>query len=76
MKLFKTKEHLPRIAFKVFRDGTRLYFVETWKCYESGCYYSQDSKEVKTLKEAEKIRKEISDKEVVEYRVIIDKQEV
>lgn len=67
---FLKRDKKPRIAFRQQRDGTRKYFVESWHCYESGCFYGQESKEVDTLEEAQALLQEISDKEVVSYGVV------
>ena len=69
MNLFK-KDKTPRIAYREQRDGTRRYYVEVWACYESGCMWSQDSRETTDLEEAKTMLKEISDKEIIGYGVI------
>ena len=70
MSIFKRKDREPRIAYRLQRDGAKLYYVEVWACYESGCMWSQDSKETKSLKTAQKLLKEISDKEIIGYGVV------
>lgn len=60
----------PRIAFREQRNGVKHYYVEVWACYESGCMWSQGSKETTSLKTAHKYLKEITDKEIVSYGVI------
>ena len=69
MNIFK-KDRKPRIAYREQRNGVRKYYVEVWACYESGCMWSQDSKETENLEEAKKALKEITDKEVVGYGVL------
>ena len=39
MSIFKFRDKKPRIAFREQRDGTKHYFVETYKVYESGGGY-------------------------------------
>lgn len=63
--MFGKKDRTPRIAYRKQRDGTKIYYVETWKCYESGCMWGQESPETKSLPKAQKMLKEISDKEIV-----------
>lgn len=70
MGLFTRKDRKPRIAYRLQRDGTKIYYVERWCTYESGSYYSQDSKETTSLKKAEQYLKEITDKEIVGWGVI------
>lgn len=70
MGIFTKKEHLPRIAYRQQRDGTKIYFVEVWSCYESGCQYSQESKETKLLNVAKAYLKKISDEEIVKMGVL------
>ena len=67
MSIFSKKDRKPRIAYKLLRDGTRLYFVEVWACYESGCMWSQSSVRTTSIKTARKLLKEISDKEITYY---------
>lgn len=62
---FKKKEKKPRIAYREQRDGTKIYFVETWQCYPNGCFYSQNSKETTNLGEARKMLKQLSEREIV-----------
>ncbi|MDD5077198.1 MAG: hypothetical protein PHS18_08915 [Sphaerochaetaceae bacterium] len=69
MNIFK-KDRKPRIAYREQRNGVRKYYVEVWACYESGCIWSQDSKETEDIKEAEKMLREISDKEIVNYGIL------
>lgn len=69
MSFFKKKE--PRIAFEQRRDGGVTYFVETWKCYESGCMWSQESKRTDDLDEAKKMLEEIRNKEIVRRGALI-----
>lgn len=66
------KDRKPRIAYRLQRDGTRIYFVEVWACYESGCMWSQDSKETTSLKTAHKYLKEITDKEIIGHYVLTE----
>ena len=68
--MFWKKDHLPRIAFREQRNGVRRYFVEVWACYESGCMYSQDTKEYELLEDAKKELKRITDEEIVRCGVI------
>ncbi len=72
MNIFK-KDRKPRIAYREQRNGVRKYYVEVWACYEGGCMWSQDSKETEDIKEAEKMLREISDKEIVNYGIITTK---
>ena len=69
MNIFK-KDRKPRIAYREQRNGVRKYYVEVWACYECGCMWSQDSKETEDIKEAEKMLREISDKEIVNYGIL------
>ena len=69
MGFFK-KNRRPRIAYKEQRNGVRLYYIETWQCYTSGCMWSQDSEETEDLEEAKKMLIEITDKEIIKYGVI------
>ena len=69
MNIFK-KDRKPRIAYREQRNGVRKYYVEVWACYESGCMWSQYSKETEDIKEAEKMLREISDKEIVNYGIL------
>lgn len=70
MGLFSKRDRLPRIAYREQRNGVKHYYVESWKCYESGCYYLQDSAETTSYEKAQKMLKEITDKEIVKYGVI------
>jgi hypothetical protein len=70
MSIFSKKDRKPRLAYRLQRDGTKIYFVESWQCYESGCMWSQNSQETKSLKTAQKYLKEITDKEIVGQYVL------
>jgi hypothetical protein len=74
MGIFKYKDKKPRIAFREQRDGTRHYFVETWKCYESGCSYFQESEETTSIEKAEKMLEKITNKEIVGYGIVSTNQ--
>lgn len=70
MGIFKFRDKKPRIAFREQRDGTRHYFVETYKIYESGGGYYQDSPETRSLKKAKKMLEDITNKEIVSHGVL------
>jgi len=69
--IFKRKEKEPRIAFREQRDGIRRYFVEIYDTYDGlDYYYMQNSSETTDIVEAEKMLKEITDKQIIRYGVI------
>lgn len=70
MSIFKKEEKTPRLAYKEQRNGVRIYYVQVWACYESGCMWSQDSKETTDIAEANTMLKEIRDKEIVSHGVL------
>ncbi len=70
MGIFTRKDRKPRIAYREQCNGTKNYYVEVWACYESGCMWSQDSPETTDIKKAQKMLKEITDKEIVRYGVL------
>lgn len=67
---FFKREHKPRIAYREQRNGVRRYYIQTYNCYESGCMWSQNSKETEDLKEAERMLKEFCDKEIIKCGII------
>ncbi len=74
MKFFNkklvNKEHEPRLAFRTRRNGTTEYCVETWQCYEYGCFYSSKTEWVEDRKLAEKMLKDITDQEIISWGVV------
>ena len=66
----KLKNRKPRLAFREQRNGIKRYFVEVWACYESGCMWSQESREIENFEDAKKVLKEISDKKIIGYGII------
>ena len=70
INIFKKKERKPRIAFREQRDGKRRYFIESYGCFGMDCFYSQNSKEVETLDEAQQLLRDITDKEIVNIGTI------
>ena len=69
MKLFK-KDRKPRIVFVENRAGIKTYYVETYKCYESGCMYSQESLETKDLEKAQEWLEIITNNEIIKFGVL------
>ncbi len=67
---FFNKDRKPRIAYREQRNGVKQYFIEVWGDDGAGSRFMQDSKLTESLEEAEKMLKEISDKEIVEGGII------
>lgn len=70
MGIFKREDKKPRIAYRLQRDGTKVYYVERWCLYPDGYMWSQDSPETKSLSQAKRYLKKITDEEIVGWGVV------
>jgi hypothetical protein len=74
--IFKRK-HPARLVYRKLKNGRIEYQVETWQCYENGCYYAPSFKGdwTEDKSKAEALLREISGAEIIETGVV-KKEEV